>query len=476
MRRLSLVLVVSAAAAAQWSLAHAQTPAQILTAGCADDAKKFCSDVQSGGGRIIACLKQNKDSLSDKCKQAAAQASGMASGGAQGAAPAAPTGSAASVDSADGPTTKAARTSTTSSNGKPVTKGAAGSYLVMKKVQITGPGPDAAHPTVPAYDLLIPAAWKIQGGVKFGGSPSGCFSDIFAINLQATSADGVTGFSAGPDYSWQYADDPSVLQSLNDPARRALGAGGKPCPVAKPMKAEDYIRQNIVKLYPSGTTVVSVAPFPELNEIVRKRQGLPPGNGNTGSTRTEAVRVRLAWQKDGKDLEDWVAVGMVVNIYPAGRGSFYDSHATSLVAFSAPKGKLDGGDKLFQVIISSIQPEPQWVTYSSGVVSKLDQMQAQKLATINKLWSDFYMKEAQAINGVTANAIRGADASSFHEDQNIRGVQTFRDPTTGKTQELSNLYDHAWQNGSNEYIMSNDPSFNPNEHVSGDWSALQPVN
>jgi hypothetical protein len=346
----------------------------------------------------------------------------------------------------------------------------------MKKVQITGPGPDAAHPTVPAYDLMIPSAWKIQGGVKFGGSPSGCFSDIYAIGLRATSADGATVFAAGPDYSWQYADDPSVLQSLNDPTRRALGVGGKPCPVAKPMKGEDYIRQNILKLYPSGTTVVSVAPFPELNEIVRKRLGVPPGNGSTGSTRTEAVRVRLAYQKDGKDQEDWVAVCIVVNIYPAGRGSFYDSHATSLIAFSAPKGQLDGNDKLFQVITSSIRPEPQWVTYTGGVLSKLYQAQAQKVATINKMWADFYTKEAQTINGVTANAMQGADASAFHEDQNIRGVQTFRDPTTGKTQELSNLYDHAWQNGSNDYILSNDPTLNPNEHVSGNWSELQPVN
>jgi hypothetical protein len=486
MKRFSLVLIISAAAACTpWSPAHAQTPTQILTAGCADDAKKFCSGVQSGGGRIIACLKQNKDSLSDKCKQAAAQVSSMASGGAPSAASAAPaappTGSTSSADAADAliaapATTKPPRTSAASSAAKAATAAIGGSYLVMKKVQITGPGPDAAHPTVPAYDLMIPSTWKIDGGVRFGGSPSGCFSDIFAIGLKATSADGSTSFAAGPDYSWQYADDPSVLQSLNDPTRRALGVGGKPCPVAKPMKAEDYIRQNILKLYPTGTTVVSVAPFPELNEVVRDRQGLPPGNGNTGAIRTEAVRVRLAYQKDGKDLEDWVAVCVVVNIYPAGHGSFYDSHATSLIAFSAPKGKLDGNDKLFQVITASIQPEPQWVTYTGGVLSKLYQAQAQKVASINKMWSDFYTKEAQTINGVTANAMQGADASAFHADQNIRGVQTFRDPTTGKTQELSNLYDHAWQNGSNGYILSNDPSFNPNEHVSGDWSQMQPVN
>src|ERR1700733_14863097 len=421
----------------------------------------------------------------------------MASEGAQGApAPTAPpSGSTSAAGAADAliaapaatstpasaagvaaSTSKPARASNVSSGAKSPTKGADGSSLVMKKVQVTGPGPDAAHPTLPAYDLMIPSTWKIQGGVVFGGSPSGCLSDLYAINLQATSADGSTIFAAAPDYSWQYADDPSVVKSLNNPSRRALGVGNKPCPVAKRQKAEDYLRQNILKLYPSGTTVVSVAPFPELNEIVRKRLGLAPGNGSTGPTRTEAVRMRLAYQKDGTDQEAWVAVAVVVNIYPSGRGSFYDSHSTSLIAFSAPKGKLDGNDKLFQVITSSIQPEPQWVTYTGGVLSKLYQAQAQKVATINKMWADFYTKEAQTINGVTANAMQGADASAFHADQNIRGVQTFRDPTTGKTQELSNLYDHAWQDGSNDYILSNDPTLNPNAHLSGNWSELQPVN
>src|SRR3984957_9463529 len=163
MRCLSLVLVVSAAAAAPGSLAHAQTATQILTAGCADDAKKFCSGVQTGGGRIIACLKQNKDSLSDKCKQAAAKASAMASGGAQTPAPAAPpTGSTSPSDAADaliaapvatpqsatgGSKTKPAHNSTASSSAKSASGEGAGSYLVMKKVQITGSGPDAAHAT-----------------------------------------------------------------------------------------------------------------------------------------------------------------------------------------------------------------------------------------------------------------------------------------------------------------------------------------
>jgi hypothetical protein len=254
-RRLAAVLVLSVAA--QLNLVHAQSAMQILTAGCADDARKFCSDVQPGGGRVIACLKQNQDSLSDKCKQAAAQASRMSAASAPttvapaapptgspvtpteatGAPIAAPAATPQAASGTSGSSSKPARTSSASVGGKPTTAGAGGSYLVMRKVQITGPGPDATHATVPAFDLMIPSAWKIQGGVVFGGSPSGCFADIYALSLRATNEDESTVFAAGPDYSWQYADDPSVLKSLNDPNRRALGVGGKPCPVAKPMKA-----------------------------------------------------------------------------------------------------------------------------------------------------------------------------------------------------------------------------------------------
>ena len=41
--------------------------------------------------------------------------------------------------------------------------------------------------------------------------------------------------------------------------------------------------------------------------------------------------------------------------------------------------------------------------------------------------------------------------------------------------ELSNLYDHAWLNGSHEYVTSDNPNFNPNGQLSGSWNQLQVV-
>ena len=43
-------------------------------AACEADVQKLCIGVQPGGGRILACLKQHKDQVSDGCKQAVVKA------------------------------------------------------------------------------------------------------------------------------------------------------------------------------------------------------------------------------------------------------------------------------------------------------------------------------------------------------------------------------------------------------------------
>jgi cysteine rich repeat protein len=40
-----------------------------LHAACDADVQKLCPGIEPGGGRILACLKQHKDAVSDTCKQ-----------------------------------------------------------------------------------------------------------------------------------------------------------------------------------------------------------------------------------------------------------------------------------------------------------------------------------------------------------------------------------------------------------------------
>lgn len=439
---------------------------------------------------MVACLKAHKDSLSEQCKRAAGLPASPGSSSTpntmsatpSSAPPASniPASAPATRTSADS-TLKASHNAGVSSTTASASGVGADSFLRMKQVQIIAPvvdpklgnGKDPVN--LPVLDLLIPSTWNFKSNVAFN-TTSGCIADSFAVSWEATSSDGAIAFQGAPDASWQYADDPAALHNLTDPSRRQINAQGKPCPVQRPMKAEDYFRQNIFTKFPSGSTVVSVEQFPELNLLARKQLGLPPDDsGKAGDSQTEAIRARVNFQKDGKEMEDWVALVVVTRSFRQGRGAFYDCHAIDVMGMRAPRGQLDSNDKLFKVVISSLRPEQKWQSYSNGWLAWRYQVEAKKEALIDAIIANFQNQVAQTLNEVTANQQRGSLNAAYAADQGIRGVQTFRNPATGATMELSNLYDHAWLNGSNEYIMSDDPNFNPNGQLNGDWNQLQVV-
>ena len=137
--------------------------------------------------------------------------------------------------------------------------------------------------------------------------------------------------------------------------------------------------------------------------------------------------------------------------------------------------QLDSNEKLFKVMAFNISHEPRWDAQINAMVAQLYRQQQIEEAKRSQMIAQFQQHVADTVNEVTANSMRGANQAAFGEDQVIRGVQTFRNPQTGDTFELSNLHDNAWLNGNNEYVMSDDPSFNPNAQLKGSWTALQPV-
>ena len=479
MSRFALLAVIAGAASIAQPVLADDTPAiAALRAACATDAQTVCAGVPASGGKMLACLKEHKDTVSDGCRQAA----GL---------PPKP------VKTPD-PASSSARSAASTAPVAAAAKGAAsGSFLRMKQVQVAlhidGPPPDpndtsvnsrdpkdtAKYPrAVPWLNMLIPSTWEFKSSVVFNAE-SGCIADHFSVAWSARSADGSVAFNGAPDRSWQYADDPATLHNLTDPNRRQINIppDGKirTCPVKKPIKAEDYLRQNLLPELPSGIKVVSVEPFPELNQIARRQLGLPADDaGKDVNYKTDAIRARLEFQKDGKAREDWVTLVIFTRVFRQGRGNFYDSHMMDLMSLDAPKGSLDANDKLFKVMISSLQLDPQGKVYANDWLGWRYNVEAKKQATIDAIWARFQNQVARTIMEETLKQQRGSIAAASGTDQLMRGVQTFRNPVTGSRMELSNQYDHAWLNGSNEYIMSDDPNFNPSQ-LPGSWNELQLV-
>ncbi|MBZ5651990.1 MAG: cysteine rich repeat-containing protein [Acidobacteriia bacterium] len=168
---------------------------------CASDVQKLCPSVPPGGGRILACLKQHKDEVSDGCKRAILSAMGKSSGDASSAdspAPAASNPAPPAANSAPaaaspappaaplehhndaGSASTAASSSPSKSSLPSKQKSHASStasavsgehYFLMKQVKIIDQGLGQGKP---AYDLMIPKDWEFKGWVNVGVAEGGC--------------------------------------------------------------------------------------------------------------------------------------------------------------------------------------------------------------------------------------------------------------------------------------------------------------
>jgi Cysteine rich repeat len=65
MKRISMVFAVGLVAGVFMQSATAD-----VRSACAEDVKTLCPNMKPGGGRVAACLKENKDKVSSACKDA----------------------------------------------------------------------------------------------------------------------------------------------------------------------------------------------------------------------------------------------------------------------------------------------------------------------------------------------------------------------------------------------------------------------
>jgi len=64
------------------------------------------------------------------------------------------------------------------------------------------------------------------------------------------------------------------------------------------------------------------------------------------------------------------------------------------------------------------------------------------------------------------------DLAAAGFDRYIRGVENYRNPFEDRAVELPSGYRNVWANSSGEYILSNNPNFNPNVGGTQQWRSL----
>jgi hypothetical protein len=351
-------------------------------------------------------------------------------------------------------------------------------YLRLKKVLVMDQ--NGFERPLASASMLLPTDWQSQGATQWNIKDS---CNTIQTTFHASGPDG-RGFEVFPERNWSWADDPTFLQ--RDFAQKAQ-MGTHACDVMPPMGAADYLRRNLARVRPNAR-IVSIEPLPKimqaLQQQARQTEQTAAQYQLRQRIRPDIVRARLQYNLNGKPVEEWLVVKTIVTgtVGPSFNGSSgqmtqaftYSCNATA-IAERAPQGELDSSEKFFELLVSTIRVNPEWQNRINQHASAMQQIELKGIRDRSAIVS----KNADDIRNIQRQGWENQQKSEDHVfrqySEATRDVETYRNPTTGDTVELSNQYGHAWVNDRGEYLLSDQASFDPSVTFKENWTALQHV-
>jgi len=339
-----------------------------------------------------------------------------------------------------------------------------------------------------ALTLLIPVDWNFQGSVQYGQG-TGCHANLVHLVFRAASPDGKLAVELLPGNTWQWTDDLNMRTMMQQSNQQMSRYGVRGCDIMAPMTADQFLRQTVIPALRRSARIAASEPLPDaaqrLQEEAAQAQQDAARQGIRASVRTDAGRVRLTDVRSGVPVEEWLTAMTSSLAMPgpsfdirtgrAGQAMYYTNSADHVFATMAPQGQLDAQEKLFRLMMGTVRVDPQWQARVQQVVANL---QAQDTQGANAR-SAIATKAGQDMSKIIHDTYQNATASREHSmegwSQYMRGVQTFRNPNTGETVELSNQYGSAWAGPDSTYVLSGSPDFNPNSALQGNWTRLESV-
>lgn len=196
-------------------------------------------------------------------------------------------------------------------------------------------------------------------------------------------------------------------------------------------------------------------------------------------------KVRLEHALAGQPAEEWITaltfasgtMGPSYNMATGGMGqtTYYTCGAELIFGLRAPKGELDAKDKFFMMVLSTVKVDPQWQARVNQVMGNISAAETKGAADRSKIIAQNGRDISKIINDTYESSSKSHDRAMEGWSQYMRGVETYRNPSTGETVELDNKYGNAWAGSNGQYIVSDQAGLDPNTMNMGSWTRLEQV-
>jgi Cysteine rich repeat len=481
-------------------------------AACASDVQRLCAGVPTGGGRIVACLMQHKDEVSDGCKKAVLAARGQSGGAAGSMNPGA--GSAPSTVSSPAPSSNSAPAPSVSAPApvaKPVPSAkpakAAPEHDVLGEHLVQRAVIDTKQEGMTTATVYVPASWHFEGKVEWN---YGWVEVPVATSWHAENPANAEAYFQYPLLRMVSVDvAPRWKQYVKNPKPGDHTSTGaiymEPVPPLQAMAA--FIKKTRGDV--ANLKWLGQQELPDLGKALRLDLHDWPTN--------EGVAIKIGYDLNGQPMEE--AFFGVYYLGKTGTQAVQAGHQAvganefvqtnwgldGLQSFRAPAGTLDKRMPIYCLMAKSVQYDPAWTLHARAISATLTQMANQKikqgweqirandartdeLVRQNQQFLDNVARQETAMrsstvddsflrNGSGGGGDGGGRTSSDRVDELIRNVDAVNDPSTGETKEVSNLggYNH-FTDGFGHYKTYDDPNATPeNQGENGSWTRMTAV-
>jgi hypothetical protein len=354
--------------------------------------------------------------------------------------------------------------SVTKQSSTPVqsTTASPGNVVRLKTTKIV----DQQGTGIEALSMLIPADWNTAGDVKWVLD-----NPIMpaTVSFRVTNPKGSEVFELFPSLSLFWTNN-QMLLGLFPAGSRYFGSEVSPL-----VEPADAFSKFILPRYRSGVQNLKV-----INQQIAPDVANPPSPQNPLQTSVKAAQIRVEYSAGGKLMEDEIFCKVEAVYIPiqglAGTTTNVNWAITNISSFSAEKGKLDASARIFQTVSRSTKLSPQWFSKFNQVVAYLIKNQIQKIQSAGELSRLLAQTSDQISNDMMQSyndqqSVNDKIADNF--DQYVRGVDSYYDPIEQKQVELPSGYNNAWTNANGEYVVADNPGFNPNIGSNLNWQPLK---
>lgn len=332
-------------------------------------------------------------------------------------------------------------------------KGAAsGGPLKFSRLTVKDPGVN----NIEALSLLIPSSWRADGGITW-------LPDFSVMaNLLMTISDPATGATL----EFLPVQNFTHLQQMIVPMAPGTNYMGNI------IHAPVYDVVEFARGFyaPQAMPQLQTARVVAQTELTKVAQEISRAYGGQSTVRAE--RVRYEYTRQGKPWQEDLYVTLVYTNWYG--GTIWS--VNSAYSLRAPKGELDRVTPLMTTTLSTLRLNPQWfgaLMYSR----KLFENRMYQSIRNAKALSDTITRNSEEIRRLYSETYREQQASQDRISQSfseyVRGVETYSDPYEGRPVELPSGYNDAWVSRRGEYILSNDPNFNPNVGDNTEWRRME---